>query len=139
MQKMSEGIEAKTLGKPDEVRTFDKGKVEIFNVGGAVIGRATFNPGWKWSECVKPVAKTESCQAAHVGYQLSGTMHIVFDDGRELDINKGDFFSLPAGHDGWVVGEEPAVALDFQGMGDYAKKSEPGYANAKEGSKGRKH
>lgn len=114
----------KNFGQADDVRAFEKGKVEIFELGGTTIGRATFEPGWKWSTCLKPIAKTETCQAAHVGYQLSGTMHVAMDDGRELDIVAGDFFNLPAGHDAWVVGEETVVALDFLGMKDYAKAKE---------------
>ncbi len=124
MLETKESIEALALAKPDEVRTFDKGKVEIFNLGDAVIGRATFEPGWKWSTCVKPIAKTDYCEASHVGYQLSGTMHIELKNGQSLELKKGDFFSLPAGHDGWVVGDEPVVALDFQGMAEYAKPNE---------------
>lgn len=110
-----------SLGSPDEVREFDKGKLELFRVSGAVVGRATFEPGWKWSTCIKPIAKTESCQAAHFGYQLAGTMMVQMDDGTQLTSKAGDFVSIPPGHDGWVVGNEPAVFLDFQGMIDYAK------------------
>ena len=79
----AETFELKSLNSPDEVRKFDKGKVELVNVAGAAIGRATFEPGWKWSTCVKPIAKTNSCQAAHYGYQLSGTMTTRMDDGTE--------------------------------------------------------
>jgi hypothetical protein len=124
MLELKESLKALALAKPDEVRTFEKGKVEIFNLGGAVIGRATFEPGWRWSTCVKPIAKTDYCEAAHVGYQLSGTMHVELRDGQSLELKKGDFFSLPAGHDGWVIGDEPVVSLDFQGMVDYAKPKE---------------
>jgi hypothetical protein len=111
----------KGFGRADEVRTFDKGRLELFHVGDAIIGRATFEPGWKWSTCLKPIAKTASCQSAHLGYQVAGDMHIVTDSGREFDIHKGDFFSLPPGHDGWVTGDESVVVIDFQGMTDYAK------------------
>ncbi len=110
-----------SLGSPHEVREFPKGKVELFRVSGAVVGRATFEPGWKWSTCVKPIAGTESCQAAHFGYQLSGTMMVQMDDGTQMTTKAGDFVSIPPGHDGWVVGNEPAVFLDFQDMIDYAK------------------
>lgn len=120
---LTQGIDIKHLGSPDEVRSFEKGKVELFKVGGRTIGRATFEPGWKWSTCVKPIAKTESCQAAHTCFQLSGRMHIVLDGGKEFDVGPGDFFYLPAGHDGWVVGDEAVVCLDFEGMIDYAKPS----------------
>jgi hypothetical protein len=117
----SNTCELASLGSPDEVREFEKGKLELFRVSGAVVGRATFEPGWKWSTCLKPIAKTESCQAAHFGYQLSGTMMTQMDDGTQMTTKAGDFVSIPPGHDGWVVGNEPAVFLDFQGMVDYAK------------------
>jgi hypothetical protein len=113
--------ELKSFGKPDEVRTFPKGKVELIKIGGAMIGRATFEPGWKWSTSVKPLAKTKSCEAPHFQYQLSGTLHIVMDDGTEFDSRAGDVTLLPVGHDAWVVGNEPVVIVDFQGMIDYAK------------------
>ena len=113
----------KSLNSPEEVRKFDKGKVELVNVGGGAIGRATFEPGWKWSTCVKPIAKTNSCQAAHHGYQVSGTMTTRMDDGTEKTSKAGDVLSIPPGHDAWVVGNEPVVFVDFQGMVDYAKKS----------------
>jgi len=119
-------FELKSLNSPDEVRKFDKGRVELVNVGGVAIGRATFEPGWKWSTCVtcvKPIAKTNSCQAAHYGYQLSGTMTTRMDDGTERTSKAGDVFNIPPGHDAWVVGNEPVVVVDFQGMVDYAKQS----------------
>jgi hypothetical protein len=112
---------AKSLNSPDEVRKFDKGKVELVNVDGVSIGRATFEPGWKWSTCVKPIAKTDSCQAAHFIYQVSGTMTTRMEDGTERTTHAGDLVSIPPGHDAWVVGNEPAVCVDFQGMADYAK------------------
>ncbi|MGD0581174.1 MAG: cupin domain-containing protein [Bryobacteraceae bacterium] len=114
-------FEKKSLNSPDEVRRFEKGQVELVKVAGAVIGRATFEPGWRWSTCVKPIAKTNSCQAAHYGYLLSGTLKTRLDDGTELTSKAGDVVNIPPGHDGWVVGNEPAVFLDFQGMVDYAK------------------
>lgn len=112
---------AKSINSPDDVRTFDHGKVELVKVGGATIGRATFQPGWKWSECVKPLAGTNSCQAAHYIYQLSGTMITRMDDGTEITSRAGCVLDIPPGHDAWVVGSEPVVFLDFQGMADYAK------------------
>jgi hypothetical protein len=126
MSKTMKGIEGLILSKPDEVRTFDKGKVEIFNLPEGVVGRATFEPGWRWSDCLKPVAKTDSCESEHVGYQVSGTMHILLDDGQEYDIDAEDIFYLPAGHDAWVLGDEPVVTLDFNGMKDYAKVGKEG-------------
>ena len=116
-----EKFESKSLNLPEEVRKFDKGKVELVSVAGAMIGRATFEPGWKWSTCVKPIANTNSCQAAHFGYQVSGTMTTRMDDGTEKTSKAGDVLNIPPGHDAWVIGNEPVVVLDFQGMVDYAK------------------
>lgn len=114
-------MQVKSLNKPEEVRTFDKGKVELVKANGAMIGRAVFQPGWKWSESVKPIAKTKSCEAPHFQYHISGTLHVKMDDGTEMDLKAGDIAYLPSGHDAWVVGNEPAVVVDFQGMLDYAK------------------
>ena len=114
-------MQVKSLNKPEEVRTFDKGKVELVKANGALIGRAVFQPGWKWSESVKPIAKTKSCEAPHFQYHVSGTLHVKMDDGTEMDLKPGDISYLPSGHDAWVVGNEPAVVVDFQGMLDYAK------------------
>lgn len=116
----NESFESKSFSSPDEVRRFHKGHLELVNVAGGAIGRATFEPGWKWSTCVKPLAKTNSCQAAHYGYQVSGTMTTRMDDGTETTSKAGDVLNIPAGHDAWVVGDEPVVFVDFQGMVDYA-------------------
>lgn len=116
-------IEARSFGSPDEVRTFEKGKLELVKIGGSMVGRAVFQPGWQWSKHVKPIAKTTSCLAAHFQYHISGTLHVVMDDGTEKDFRAGDVSLIPPGHDGWVVGNEPVVMVDFQGMMDYAKES----------------
>jgi hypothetical protein len=116
-----EKMEVKSLSKPDEVRTFDKGKLELVKIGGAVIGRATFQPGWKWSDSVKPLVKTKSCEAPHFQYHTSGTLRVKMDDGTVVDCKAGDLSLLPSGHDAWVVGDEPVVVIDFQGMVEYAK------------------
>ena len=113
--------ELKHFGAPDEVRTFPKGRVDLVKVGGATIGRATFEPGWRWSTSVMPIAKTKSCEAPHFQYHVYGVMKIVMDDGTELECHPGDVSYLPAGHDAWVVGTEPAIVVDFHGMIDYAK------------------
>ena len=113
--------ERKNFGKPDEVRVFPKGRVELVKIGGAVVGRAIFEPGWRWSTCVQPLAKTPSCEAPHFQYHVSGVLHVVMDDGTELDCKPGDVSLLPSGHDAWVLGDEPAVVIDFQGMLDYAR------------------
>jgi hypothetical protein len=114
-------FESKSLNSPEEVRKFDKGRIELVNVAGALIGRATFEPGWKWSTCVKPITKTDSCLAAHYGYQVSGTLTTRMNDGTEKTSKAGDVFNFPAGHDAWVVGNEPVVLIDFQGMAEYAR------------------
>ena len=115
-------IESKSLDSPDEIRTFNKGKLQITKHGGVTIGRATFEPGWRWSECVKPIAGTDSCQSSHTGYQVSGRLHVKMDDGSEQEIAGGNSYQVPPGHDAWVVGDEPVVFVDFTGMTDYAKK-----------------
>ena len=122
MPQSAEKFESKSLNSPEEVRKFDMGKVEVVNVAGATIGRATFEPGWKWSTCVKPIAKTNSCQAAHFGYQVSGTMTTRMDDGTEKTSKAGDVLNIPPGHDAWVVGDEACVVIDWTGFGDYAKR-----------------
>jgi len=96
--------------------------VELVNVGGSTIGLITFEPGWRWSECVKPVVGTESCQAPHTGYTISGRLHVVMDDGTEGEVGPGDAGWVAPGHDAWVVGDEPYVGLDFTGAADYAKR-----------------
>ena len=89
------------------------------------IGRATFQPGWRWSEHVKPIAKTDSCQAAHTCYFVSGRMKVVMDDGEEMEYGPGDFAIMAPGHDAWIVGDEPCVVIDWQGFADYAKPTAP--------------
>lgn len=113
--------EVKNFSTPLEVREFPKGKVELLMVGGALVGKATFYPGWRWSTSVQPLVHTRSCEAPHFQYHVSGRLHVVMDDGTEFDCGPGDVSMLPTGHDAWVVGDEPAVIVDFQGMIDYAK------------------
>jgi hypothetical protein len=116
-----EKAELKDFGKPDEVREFPKGRLELVKIGGATIGRAIFEPGWRWSTSVQPLVKTKSCEAPHFQYHVMGVLRVVMDDGTELDCKPGQVSLLPSGHDAWVVGERPAVVVDFQGMLDYAK------------------
>jgi hypothetical protein len=116
-------METKSFGVPDEVRKFDKGKVELVKIGGATIGRAVFEPGWRWSTSVKPIVNARSCEAPHFQYHVSGTIKVLMDDGTEKELKAGDVSLLPSGHDAWVVGNEPVVVVDFQGMVDYAKAS----------------
>ncbi len=123
MQKAEKKAEMKSFSKPDEVRTFPKGKLELIKIGGAVVGRATFEPGWRWSTSVQPLVNTKSCEAPHFQYHISGTIKILMDDGKQFECKAGDVSLLPEGHDAWVVGNEPVVVVDFQGMIDYAKAS----------------
>jgi len=113
--------ELRSFGKPDEVRDFPKGRLELVKIGGATVGRAILQPGWSWSSSVKPIVKTKSCEAAHFQFHVSGILRVRMDDGSEFDCKAGDVSLLPPGHDAWVVGNEPAVVVDFQGMLDYAK------------------
>ncbi len=116
------GLASKSFGNPEEVRRFDKGHMEVLTLNGATVGRATFEPGWKWSECVRAIAGTDSCQVAHLGYVLSGRMHVVMNDGTEGDAGPGDVFEIAPGHDAWIVGDEPCLIIDFQGASNYGKR-----------------
>ena len=120
MEKTAVMSEAKSFNTPEEVRTFPKGRVELVTIGGASIGRAVFEPGWRWSTSVQPIAKTASCEAPHFQYHVAGVLHVKMDDGTEYDLKPGDISSLPSGHDAWVVGDEAVIVVDFQGMVDYA-------------------
>jgi len=115
-----EKAEHRDFRRPDEIREFPKGRVELIKIGGATVGRAVFEPGWKWSTSVQPLVQTKSCEAPHFQYHVSGVLRILMDDGTEFDCRAGDVSLLPSGHDAWVVGNEPAVVVDFQGMIDYA-------------------
>ncbi len=116
-------LQAKRFETPDEVRPFsgDKGQVELVQLGDNAIGRGTFQPGWRWSEHVKPLSGTDSCQVEHIGYVLEGRMHVAMDGGEELEVGPGDVFHMPPGHDAWIVGDQPCVLLDFGGLRGYAK------------------
>jgi ethanolamine utilization protein EutQ (cupin superfamily) len=118
---MNNKIEAKNLSQSEEKRTFDKGQLEIIKLGGVTFGRATFQPGWRWSTSVKPLVKTKSCEVPHLQYHVSGRLHVKMDDGIEKEFGPGDVSLIPPGHDGWVVGNEPVVLIDITGMGDYAR------------------
>ena len=107
-------LESKSLDTPDETRTPDKTVVSVVHLGPATVARLTVQPGWRWSECIRPVVGGESCGTAHLGYIDSGRLHIVADDGAELDVGPGDAYRLEPGHDAWVVGDEPVVALEFE-------------------------
>jgi mannose-6-phosphate isomerase-like protein (cupin superfamily) len=114
-------MQKKNLSQPDEIRTFEKGKVEIVAVGGFTLARTTLQPGWKWSTCIKPIAGTQSCEAPHLQYIVSGRMVVSTDHGGETELSPGDLAFIPSGHDAWVSGGEPVVAIDITGMRDFAK------------------
>lgn len=114
--------ERKSFMAPDEVRTFEKGRLELLHMGGHVIGKVTLQPGWRWSKHVKPLSKTEWCEAPHFQYVVSGCLHLVTSDKHEYDLKAGDVLSVSVGHDAWVVGNEPCVAVDWAGMAEYANR-----------------
>jgi len=113
--------EQKAFDAPDETRTFEQGKLDVLKIGGSEIGQLTLQPGWRWSEHVKPIAGTELCEAPHFQYHVRGTLHIAMADGTELEAHPGDVTALPHGHDAWVVGDEPVVLIDWWGASNYAK------------------
>ncbi|HEX2119784.1 MAG TPA: cupin domain-containing protein [Acidimicrobiales bacterium] len=115
------GLASRSFESTGDVRAFDKGRMEVVTLGGATVGRGTFEPGWRWSECVKPIAGTDSCQAAHLGYVVSGRMRVRMDDGTEGEAAAGDVFDIAPGHDAWIVGDEACVIVDFQGASNYAR------------------
>ena len=112
----------KRFEKPDESRTFEKGRFELVRVGGMAIGRATYEPGWKWSEHVGKALGKTSCDVEHVGIVVSGRAAAGMDDGRVIEMKAGDVFYIAPGHDSWVVGDEPYVSLHLMGTEAYAKK-----------------
>ena len=111
----------KRFEHPDEVRTFDKGKFELVHLGGMTIGRASYEPGWKWSIHVGAAQGLRSCSVEHVGMVVSGRATTAMDNGRIIEMKPDDVFYIPPGHDSWVVGDEPYVSLHFMGAGEYAK------------------
>ena len=121
---ISEKAEVLSFENPHEVRDFPNGHLELITIGGATVGRAVLEPGWKWSDSIKPIVNTKSCDAAHFQYHISGVLMVLMDDGTTLECHPGDVSLLPSGHDAWVVGNEPVILVDFQGMIDYAKTPE---------------
>lgn len=116
-----ETVEKKRFDAPDEVRELPNSKMEVVQLCGQDIMRATFQPGWRWSNDVKPKAGTGSCQAHHLGYALSGRLHVEMDNGEEMDFGPGDVMHVPPGHNAWVEGDEPFWGLDFTAGSTYAK------------------
>ena len=114
-------FETKSHSSPDEVRSPDKTRVEIIRLEGFTIGRFNFEPGWRWSECIKPVVKTDSCQASHVGYAVSGRITVRMQDGTQKTIAAGESYTIPPGHDAWVEGNERFVGIEVMSAEQYAK------------------
>ena len=108
-------FQKKSFNAPEETRTPPNTKMEIVKFGDMSVARVTYGPGWKWSEDIKPVAGTDSCQVSHFVYIISGHLHAAMNDGTEADLGPGDISITPPGHNAWVVGDEPCVVLDFQG------------------------
>lgn len=107
--------------KPDELREFPNGKFELVRVAGTTLGRATYQPGWKWSRDVGPSVGATSCSVEHLGFVVSGCAVAAMDDGRLIEMKAGDVFSIPGGHDSWVVGDEPYVSIHLMGAENYAQ------------------
>jgi uncharacterized cupin superfamily protein len=107
-------LEAKSFDSPDEVRPFQgKGESKLVTIGGVTMGHGRFEPGWRWSENVKPIVGTESCQALHIGYVLSGRMRVRMDSGEEAEVGPGEALAIPPGHDAWIVGDEVCEIIDI--------------------------
>ncbi len=112
---------SKNFENPDEVLGMPFGKMESINLGGVKIGRATFQPGWRWTTSLKSIFKTDSCEAQHFMYHVSGTLKLLMNDGTELILKPGDISLTPSGHDSWVIGDEPVVLIEFQALIDHSK------------------
>jgi hypothetical protein len=116
-------IQVKSFDSPDETRPFEgKGKALVVDLSGTTVTKGVFEPGWRWSENVKPIAGTDSCQAPHMLYCESGRMKVAMDDGTEQEIGPGDVATIAPGHDAWIVGDEPCVMIDFGGFAQYAQR-----------------
>ena len=106
-------FQRRNLDSPDETRTFERGKVGVVTLDDFTASRLVLEPGWKWSESVKPIAGTDGCQVLHTGYHVAGRLHVRMDDGTEEEFGPGDAYVIPPGHDAWVVGDEPVVSVDM--------------------------
>ncbi len=114
-------FEVKSHANADEVRTPNKTRVEVVRLDGFTLGRFTFQPGWRWSECIKPVVQTHSCQNSHVGFAVSGRLTVVDENGNKKNIAPGDSYTVPPNHDAWVEGNEPFVCIEVMSAESYAK------------------
>jgi len=115
------GIEITDFSAPDEVRKPDHTTIEIMKIAGGEIGRYTFQPGWRWSDHIKPIVATDMCQTNHIGYVVSGTLHVESEDGSSGDMTPGSVYHIAPGHDAWVTSDDPVVVVEFQGAATYAK------------------
>jgi quercetin dioxygenase-like cupin family protein len=118
-------LQVKSHNAPDEVRSPEKTRVEVVELDGFTMGRMTFQPGWRWSECIKPVVKTEQCENSHAGYAVAGKMTVRLKDGAQKTISAGDSYTIPPGHDAWVEGDEPFVGTEVMSADVYAKANGP--------------
>jgi hypothetical protein len=109
-------LAAKTFDRPDEVRTPDKARVDVVDLDGVMAARMTLEPGWRWSECIKPIVGTDTCQVHHVGVAIAGRLHVEYGDGATGEVSPGDAYRLDPGHDAWVVGDDQFVAYEFDGV-----------------------
>jgi hypothetical protein len=117
------GVEVKNFDSPDETRPFEgNGHTDVVQLGGSPVARGVFEPGWKWSVNLKPIAGTDTCEVAHLGYCVSGRMKVTMNDGSEAEIGPGEAAAIPPGHDAEVVGDEPCVWVDFGAVSEYAKR-----------------
>jgi hypothetical protein len=112
-------FESKSFDSPDETKEYDKIKIDIVTVCGVTVARATLEPGWRWTESVKQAAGTDTCQISHLGYMASGRLVVEMENGPRKELKAGDLAAIPAGHDGWVVGNEPAVLIEFPGVEEF--------------------
>jgi hypothetical protein len=115
MRGVEMGVTHKDLGRPDDTMTFDNGKIEIVKIGEVTVRRSTFQPGWRWSVNVGPIAGSATCPVHHVGYIVSGRLHVATNDGADAEFGPGEAYEIQPGHDGWVAGQEPLISVEFSG------------------------
>lgn len=117
-------LQRRRFSEPSAVRTIPRGRIEVVELDDTVVGKMTYEPGWRWSVDVQPIAATDSCQYHHLGVTLAGRLRAQMVDGTELEVGPGDVFEIPPGHDAWVVGDEPWVSIDFEAMRTYGKEAD---------------